>query len=328
MRAFVTGGTGFIGGNLIPELLASGSEVRVLVRPGSDRKNLEGLAIDCIEGDLNDEHFLHRALDGCQLVFHVAAHYSLLRRDSAAIYRSNVDGTKNLLRAARKTNIRRFVHTSSVAAIGVPPQGQEADETTRTTVDELVSAYKKSKFLAEEAAVAAAREGLPVIIVNPSTPIGPRDVKPTPTGNIVLRFLKREMPMYVHTGLNLVDVRDVVKGHLLAAEKGRAGERYILGNRNVTLKEMVDMLEVITGLPAPTKAIPHWIPIAVGYIDELFISRLTGRTPTVEVDSAKMARHAMYYRSDKAIRELGLPQTPVETALRDAVEWFRANGYV
>lgn len=328
MRTFVTGGTGFIGGNLISELVEQGIEVRALVRPRSDRQNLAGLPIEVIEGDLDDESFLKRALGGCQWLFHVAAHYSLARRDSEAIYRSNVEGTRKILVAARLAGVERIVHTSSVAAIGVAKDQEVADETTTTTVEELISAYKKSKFLSEETARAAAREGLPVVIVNPSTPIGPRDVKPTPTGDIILRFLRRQMPFFVHTGLNLVDVRDVVKGHLLAAEKGRVGERYILGNRNVTLKEMLDMLESITGLPAPRSALPHWIPVAVGYVDELFISRLLGKKPTVEVDSAKMARHPMYYSSEKAVRELGMPQTPIEQALKDAVDWFNRNGYV
>ena len=328
MQAFVTGATGFVGGNLIRELDNVGIKVRALVRPGSDQRNLTGLPIEQVLGDLDDEKLLVKALSGCDWLFHVAAHYSLSLKDSAAIYRANVEGTKKIFTAARTAGVKRIVHTSSVAAIGLEPGGSIADESTTTSVDVLISDYKKSKFLAEELARSAAKDGLPVVIVNPSTPIGPYDVKPTPTGDIVLKFLRRQMPVYVHTGLNLIDIRDVVKGHILAAEKGRIGERYILGNKNVTLKEILDILEKITGLPAPKSSIPHWIPIAVSYIDELLLSRLLKREPTVTINGAKMAKHPMYYRSDKAISELGLPQSPIEKALEDAVNWFKGNGYL
>lgn len=328
MKVFLTGATGFVGGNLLRDLIARGAEVKVLARRGSDHRNLAGHDFELVEGGLDDPALLTTAMAGCEWCFHVAAHYSLLRRDRAALYTSNVDGTENLLRAARAAGVKRIIHTSSVAAIGVPPDGEIADENTRASVENLVSDYKKSKFLSEELARKAAREGLPVVIVNPSTPIGPRDVKPTPTGDIILRFLKRNMPVYVHTGLNLVDVRDVCAGHILAAEKGRVGERYILGNRNLTFKEMLDILADITGLAAPTRAIPHWIPISVGAVDEFILSRLTGKAPTVAYDSARMAIHAMYYTAEKAVKYLGMPQTPIETALRDAVTWFRENGYV
>jgi len=328
MQAFVTGATGFVGGNLIRELITAGIKVRALARPTSDQHNLSGLPIEQVSGDLNDEKLLAKALSGCQWVFHVAAHYSLCLKDSAAIYRANVEGTKNIFTASRLAGVKRIVHTSSVAAIGLAPEGQIADESTTTTQEQLISDYKKSKFLAEKLAFEAAKDGLPVVIVNPSTPIGPYDVKPTPTGDIVLKFLRRQMPVYVHTGLNLIDVRDVAKGHILAAEKGRIGERYILGNKNVTLKEILDILETLTGLPAPKNSIPHWIPLAVSYIDELVLSKILGRTPTVTINGAKMAMHAMYYRSDKAVRELGLPQSPIENALKDAAEWFKLNGYL
>lgn len=328
MQAFITGATGFVGGNLIRELLNQGIKVRALARKGSDLSNLSGLAIEQVEGGLNDEKLLEKALSGCEWLFHVAAHYSLCLKDSQAIYQANVEGTKNILSAARLAGVKRIVHTSSVAAIGVAAEGQIADEQTTTSLNVLISDYKKSKFLSEELARNAAKGGLPVIIVNPSTPIGPYDVKPTPTGDIVLKFLRRQMPVYVHTGLNLVDVRDVAKGHILAAEKGKIGERYILGNKDVTLKEMLDILAKITNLPAPKRSIPHWIPIAVSYIDELVISRFLGREPTVTINGAKMACHPMYYTSQKAVKELGLPQTPIETALKDAVEWFQNNGYL
>lgn len=328
MRVFVTGGTGFIGGNLLRELVSLGFQVRALARKGSDLSNFTGLSLDIVTGDLQDEAALHKGLEGCDWLFHVAAHYSLCRKDSAAIYQANVEGTKKILSAAKAASVKRIVYTSSVSAIGLAPGYNLADETTTTTVDQLVSDYKKSKFLAEQLAQAAAREGLPVIIVNPSTPIGPYDIKPTPTGEIILRFLRREMPCYVHTGLNLIDVRDVVQGHLLAAERGRIGERYILGNQNVTLKEMLDMLAKITGLAAPKIAIPHWIPTVVSYLDELMVSRLLQRTPTVTINEAQMARHPMYYTANKAVQELGLPQNPIEIALKDAVEWFKNNGYI
>lgn len=328
MKAFVTGGTGFVGASVLRELLAGGADVRALARRNGDRRNLDGLQLEVIEGDLDDTARLTRAMVGCEWVFHVAAHYSLLRRDRDAIYRANVEGTRNVLQAARAAGVKRIVHTSSVAAIGVPPDGDVADETFQTTVEALVSDYKKSKFLAEQLARDAARDGVPVIIVNPSTPIGPYDVKPTPTGDIILRFLQRRMPAYVDTGMNLIHVRDVAIGHLRAAEKGRVGERYILGHRNMTLKEILDTLAAITGLPAPTRRLPHWLPIAVGVVDEFVLSRLTGKPPTVAFDAARMAAHPMYYDATRAVTYLGLPQTPIETALQEAVTWFRNQGYV
>jgi dihydroflavonol-4-reductase len=328
MNVFLTGATGFVGGNLLRQLADSGARVKALAQKGGDRRNLVGVDFDLVEGSVTDETVMARAMQGCDWVFHVAARYSLLRRDRAEIYASNVDGTRSVLRAAKMAGVKRIVHTSSVAAIGVPPENAVADEALQTTLVQLVSDYKKSKFLAEALARDAAKDGLPVVIVNPSTPVGPYDVKPTPTGDIVLRFLRRRMPAYVRTGLNLIDVRDVAQGHILAAERGAVGERYILGNRNVSLKEMLDILARLTGLPAPTRALPHWLPIAVGAVDEFVLSPLLRRPPTVAFDSARMAKHPMYYDSGKAVARLGLPQTPIETALKDAVEWFQANGYV
>ncbi|MCG3162427.1 MAG: Aurachin B dehydrogenase [Acidobacteria bacterium] len=327
MKAFITGATGFVGGNLARALLDDGHQVRALVRPGSDRRNIAGLPIELAEGDLDNQRKLTEQIAGCDVIFHVAAHYSLWVKDRASIYRANVDGTKNLLAAARAVGVKRFVHTSSVAAIGVPPPGALGNEQTQTTLEELVSDYKKSKYLAEQAAFQAAREGLDVVIVNPSTPIGAHDVKPTPTGEIVLRFLQDRMPAYVRTGLNLIDVEDVARGHILAWRKGRTGERYILGNRNLSLKDMLEALAAITGKRAPRIAIPHFIPLAVAFVDEMILARL-GKTPQVSFYSVQMSRKAMYYDSSKAVRELGLPQTPVETALEKAVRWFEENGYV
>ena len=328
MRAFVTGATGFIGGNLVRELLADGCQVRVLARAGSDQRNLNGLPVEVIEGSLDDTQQLTEQIAGCEVVFHLAAHYSLWARDRDSIYRVNVTGTKNLLQAARTASVRRFVHTSSVAAIGVPPAGTLGTEETQTTLAALVSDYKKSKFLAEAAAREAINHGLDVVIVNPSTPIGAYDLKPTPTGEIVLRFLQNRMPAYVHTGLNLIDVADVARGHLLAWRKGRIGERYILGHRNLTLKEMLALLAAITGKPAPRFAVPHLLPLAVAYVDEMMLARYFGKTPQVSFYSVQMSQHAMYYDSAKAVRELGLPQSPIEGALEKAVQWFAANGYV
>lgn len=328
MRAFVTGATGFIGGNLVRTLLDDGHQVRALIRSGSNQRNIAGLPIETVTGELEDQQFLTDAVAGCDCVFHVAAHYSLWAKDRDVIYRANVSGTKNLLAAAQTAKIKRFVHTSSVAAIGVPAPGTLANEESQTTVDELVSDYKKSKFLAEQAAIQAAQTGLDVVIVNPSTPIGAYDVKPTPTGEIILRFLQNRMPAYVHTGLNLIDVEDVTRGHILAWQRGRTGERYILGNRNLTLKEMLGMLSSITGKPAPRIAIPHIIPLAVAFVDEMILSQYFGKTPQVSLYSVQMSQKAMYYDSSKAVRELGLPQSPVENAIEKAVRWFESNGYV
>jgi dihydroflavonol-4-reductase len=327
MKAFVTGATGFIGSNLARALLDDGHQVRLLVRPASDRRNVAGLPAELVEGDLDNPQKLAEQMAGCDVVFHVAAHYSLWAKDRDSIYRANVDGTKNMLTAARLAAVGRFVHTSSVAAIGVPAPGERGTEETRTTLEELVSDYKKSKFLAEQAAQQAAREGLDVVIVNPSTPVGPRDVKPTPTGEIILRFLQNRMPAYVHTGLNLIDVEDVARGHILAWRKGRTGERYILGNRNLTLKETLEILGAITGKRAPRIALPHFIPLAAAYLDEMVLARL-GKSPKVSVSSVRMSQKAMYYDSSKAVRELGLPQNPIEAPLEKAVRWFEDNGYV
>jgi dihydroflavonol-4-reductase len=328
MRAFVTGATGFIGGNLVRALLADGCAVRALVRRGSDARNLVGLPLERVEGDLDDRDLLTESMRGCEVVFHVAALYSLWRRDRDVIYRVNVAGTEHLLAAARAARVRRVVHTSSVAAVGAPPRGSLGTEETRTTLAALVSDYKKSKFLAEQAALRAARDGLDVVIVNPSTPIGPHDVKPTPTGEIILRFLQHRMPAYVHTALNLIAVEDVARGHLLAWRRGRTGERYILGHCNLTLHALLARLAAITGRRAPRIALPHAIPLAAAFVDERILARYFGATPRLSFDSVRMARQPMVYDAAKAVRELGLPQTPIESALERAVAWFESNGYV
>lgn len=325
-RVFVTGGTGFIGANLVRLLVQQGYSVRALVRPTSRLDNLQTLDIEIVQGDLNDET-LWQQMQGCQALFHVAAHYSLWQSDREALYRHNVLGTRNVLAAARRAGIERTIYTSSVAAIGVGSPGQVVDETYQSPVHTLVGHYKKSKFLAEQEAKQAAEAGQDVVIVNPSTPIGAFDIKPTPTGDIILRFLRRQMPAYLDTGLNFIDVRDVARGHLLALERGKSGERYILGHKNLTLKELLDQLAQLTGLSAPQYTVPAWLPLSVAWIEERILAPL-GKTPSVPLDGVRMAHQRMYYDASKAVRELGLPQSSITKALKDAVDWFVIQGYV
>ncbi len=323
IKAFVTGGTGFIGANLVRSLLASGYDVRALVRPTSNLTNLQNLDLEIVTGDLNAP-YLDKLMEGCEVLFHVAAHYGLWQADKDKLYYNNVIGTRNVLTAARKAGIERTVYTSSVAAIGVKKGGEIATETHQSPLEKLVGHYKKSKYLAEQEARKAAAKGQDIVIVNPSTPIGPLDIKPTPTGDIILRFLRRQMPAYVTTGLNFIDVRDVAQGHILALKKGKKGDRYILGNQNLTLKELLDKLAQITNLPAPQKTVPLWLPLTVAWIDEFILAPL-GKTPSVPLDGVRMSAQPMYYDSSKAVRELGLPQSDLTTALQDAVHWFKAN---
>lgn len=323
---FVTGGTGFVGANLVRLLLQEGYPVRVLVRPHSHLDNLQGLAVERVQGDLTDLD-LSEKIKGCQFLFHVAAHYSLWQADKDKLYQANVIGTRNILAAAQQAGIERTVYTSSVAAIGVQASGVPTDETYQSPVEKLVGDYKKSKYYAEQEALQAAANGQDIVIVNPSSPIGPWDVKPTPTGDIILRFLRRQMPFYLDTGLNFIDVRDVAWGHLLALEKGKKGDRYILGNQNLSLKAILDQLADLTGLSAPQNSLPPWIPYSVAWVDEKILAPL-GKPPSVPLDGVRMAKQYMYYSAAKAIRELGLPQTPISTALKDAVEWFTARGYL
>ena len=323
----VTGGSGFVGAHVVRALLARGDAVRCLVRPGSRRDNLDGLAVEIADGDLTDYASLVPAMRGAKSVYHVAADYRLWTRDPRELYASNVGGTDNVLRAASEAGVSRIVYTSSVAALGLTPDGSPADERTPVDRARIIGHYKKSKHDAERVAISWAQRGLPVVVVNPSTPIGERDIKPTPTGQMIVDFLNRRMPAYVDTGLNLIDVRDVAAGHLLAAERGKPGEKYILGNRNMTLKEILDSLAAITGLPAPRTRLPHWIPLAYSAVDTA-LSRLTGRPPRASFESVRMSTHRMFFDASRAVRELGLQQTPVEEALARAVEWFRKNGYV
>jgi dihydroflavonol-4-reductase len=327
MTSLVTGGTGFIGANVVRALLRAGDEVRVLARPDSDLSNVAGLPVNVVRGDLRDRDSLRAAARSCERVFHVGALYSFWVRDPDLVYEVNVEGTRNVLDAAEEAGARRIVVTSSVAALAVPRKGEVVTEETTVNPSRIVGAYKRSKYLAEQVALEAVGRGLPVVIVNPSFPVGPWDVKPTPTGRVIVDFLSRRMPAYVETGMNVVAVEDVADGHLLAAERGRVGERYILGGENVTMKRLLDLLAQVTGLSAPRMRVPYRPILALSYANAL-ACRVTGTTPRMTPDTIRMSHHAMYYDPTKARRELGLPSTPIEEALRRAVEWFAAHGYV
>jgi dihydroflavonol-4-reductase len=323
--AFLTGGTGFVGANLARTLLEDGWSVRALARPGSDRRNLGGLELEVVEGDAGDAD-LERRIDGCEAVFHVAAHYSLFRKDGEALLRSNVGGTRNVLRAARSAGVARTVYTSSVAAIGVRHDGP-ADESYQSPPERLIGSYKRSKYLAEREAMEAAGAGQDVVVVNPTTPIGPWDRKPTPTGDIFVRFLSGNMPAIVDTGLNFVDVADVARGHVLAYDKGRSGERYILGGENLPLRTLLERVGAETGRAAPRLSIPLWLPLGVAWFDEMVLARL-GRSPSIPIDGVKMSGESMYYDVSKAERQLGFRPAPIDGAIRAAVRWFADNGYL
>jgi dihydroflavonol-4-reductase len=327
MKTLVTGATGFLGSHVARALAGRGENVRVLVRPSSDLRALEGLDAERFTGDLRDRASLDRALEGVRRVFHVAADYRLWARDSREIYESNVTGTQNLLDAARSAGVEKFVYTSTVATMAVPREGGLPNEETRSSVKEMIGHYKRSKFEAEQCALRAADAGLPVVIVNPTTPVGPGDWKPTPTGKIIVDFLNGRMPGYVDTGLNFVPVEDCARGHLLAAERGRVGDRYILGGRNLTLKQMLDILASTSGRPAPRWKFPYAVAYAAGCVDT-GVSRLLGREPQIPLEGVRMARHKMFVDASKAGRELGFAPGPVEAALERAVAWYESNGYI
>jgi dihydroflavonol-4-reductase len=291
-------------------------------------RNIEGLKAETTTGDLRDAGSLEKAMAGCETVFHVAADYRLWVNDPAEMYQSNVGGTRSVLEAARKNGIRRVVYTSSVATIGFTSNGHPANEESPVALADMIGHYKRSNFMAEQLALEAGRGGLDVVTVNPTTPVGERDIKPTPTGRIVLDFLKRKFPAYVETGLNLVDVRECARGHVAALERGKTGERYILGGEDLTLKQILDMLGRITGLPSPKVKLPYFFAFATGVVDEAITGRLLRREPRATVDTVRMGKKKMYASSGKAERELGWKIVPVEGALRRAVEWFRSNGYV
>ena len=328
MKAFVTGATGFLGSHVARVLAEQGADLRLLVRASSNPKNIEGLKAERVVGDLRDPVSLEKAISGCDVVFHVAADYRLWVRDPEQMYSANVEGTRALLEAARKNGVRRVVYTSSVATMGFTSNGYPADEDSPVSLDNMIGHYKRSKFMAEEVAIQAGRSGMDVVVVNPSTPVGERDIKPTPTGRIILDFLKKKFPAYVDTGLNLVDATECARGHVAAFEKGRSGERYILGGENLTLKQILDKLAAITGLRSPNVKLPYVFAFATGVVDEMITGRLLGREPRVTMDEVQMARKKMFVTCGKAERELGWKTVPVDGALRRAVEWFQRNGYV
>jgi len=327
MRCFVTGATGFLGSHVARLLLAQGAELRLLVRAGSRLENVADLPAERVVGDLRDLESLKRGMAGCEAAFHVAADYRLWAVNGKELYDSNVDGTRNILQAARESGVGRVVYTSSVATMGFGNNGKVTDENTPVALGDMIGDYKRSKFLAEQLVIAAARGGQDVVVVNPTTPIGERDIKPTPTGRIVVDFLNRKFPAYVDTGLNLVDVRDCAAGHLVAMEKALPGERYILGGENLTLKQILDKLAAITGLPSPNIRLPYAVAYATGVVDTLITGGIRKREPRVTLDSVKMGRKKMFVTSAKAERDLGWNAGRVDGALRRAVEWFRANGY-
>ena len=334
MKCFVTGGSGFIGSNLVRELLARGHRVKVLLRPGADERALQGLEYSRVTGDILDGKLLRREMEGCGWCFHVAASYQLWMRDYRPMYQANVEGTRTVLEAAGHAGCQKIVYTSTVGCIGLPKKvkGQFTPTTEADVLspEQLTNHYKKSKFQAETVAIEMFRkQGLPVVIVNPSAPVGPGDVKPTPTGQLIVDFLNRRMPAYLDTGLNWVHVRDVAIGHILAAEKGRLGDRYILGNANGnwTMPQTFAVLEKLTGIPAPKTRIPYWVALSAAHVNEM-ISFVTGKPPRAPVAGVKMAKYKMWFNPGHAINLLGLPQTPPEQAFADAIAWFKANGYV
>jgi len=325
--ALVTGGTGFVGANVVRELLAQGRAVRVLARPGSDRRAIVGLEVEIGEGDLLDPASLRRAVKGVNSVFHVAADYRLWARHPEELHRVNVGGTRAVLEAAGEAGVSRVVYTSTGRRARHPGGRHAGDEATPVSLRDMVGPYKASKFLAEQVALGFAHQGLPVVVVNPSAPVGPWDVKPTPTGRMVVDFLEGKMVATLDTGLNLVHVRDVARGHLLAAERGKIGEKYILGNRNLSLAEIGALLSEIAGIRPPRVRIPYWVAWSAALSMEA-VARVTGAPPRVSLTAVRMAKKRMYFSPARAVRELGLPQTDVRDALRDAVEWFRGHGYV
>ena len=325
MKALVTGATGFVGAAVARALVRAGWQVRALARAGSDRGNLAGLPVEIAAGDLGDLSSLERALLGCGALFHVAADYRLGARDPTALYRTNVDGTRRILAAARAAGVERAVYTSSVATIGIPTDGSPGDETAPASLGDMVGHYKRSKFLAEEVARESARSGMPVVIVNPSTPVGPGDIKPTPTGRLVLDAAAGKMPAYVDTGLNIVHVDDVAAGHLLAYDRGTSGERYILGGQDMTLREILAVIASLTGRRPPAIRLPYAAVLPIAYAAEAF-AWLTGRSGRITLEGVRMSRKRMFFSSARAARELGFSARPAALAFADAVRWFRERG--
>jgi dihydroflavonol-4-reductase len=326
MKALVTGATGFVGGAVARALVRAGIDVRALVRSDSNLQNLDGFAVERVAGDLRDPLSLKKALAGCQQLYHLAAHYALWAKDPSIFYDINVTGTRNLLEAARDVGVERIVYCSTIGAIGLPPNGGLGTEETPVSLDQMAGHYKRSKYLAEQEVLKLAKEGLSVVIVNPSAPVGEGDVKPTPTGQVILDFMKGRMWAYIETGMNIVDVDDVAVGHLLAMQKGRIGERYILGTKNLTLREVFEILGKLTGVKAPSVKVPRSFVLPLAYANSAF-SYVTNIPPRLPLEGVKMAKYKMHYDCSKAIRELGIPQTLPEVALERAVRWFRDHKY-
>jgi dihydroflavonol-4-reductase len=327
VKVFVTGATGFVGSHVAQELSRRGADLRLLIRSTSKLENLAGIPAETVVGDLLQVEALRSAVSGCDAVMHVAADYRLWVTDPETMLATNVTGTRELLRLAREERVPRVVYTSSVATMGFFSDGRLADEATPVSLADMIGHYKRSKYLAEQEAMAAARHGQQVIILNPTTPIGPGDIKPTPTGRIVVDFLKRKFPAYMDTGLNLVDVNEVARTHANALETGRSGERYILGGENLTLKQLLDKMSAITGLPSPTVRVPHSVAMIFALWDQTITGKLRGREPRATVEAVRMGKKMMFVSSAKAERELGLRAIPVYAALRSAIDWFRAHGY-
>ncbi len=327
VKALVTGGTGFLGANVVRALLEKSLTVRVLVRRGSDRRTLRDVDVEVVEGDLLDSASVRRAVKGCSLVFHVAAVYVFSVAKVEYVYSVNVDGTRIVLEEARRAGAERVVYTSSVSTLGLPRDGRTADETTPVDPDHIVGHYKRSKYLAEQVALEYSRR-LPVVIVNPSFPVGPWDVKPTPTGQVIVDFLNRNMPAYVDTGMNVVDAEDVGLGHYLAAERGRRGQRYILGGENLTMKELLNTLAEVSGLPCPRVRLPYAPTLALAYLNSFALRWLQRGSRRMTPEALRMSRHKMFYDPSKAVQELGFPQTPARVAAAKAVRWFGEHGYV
>jgi dihydroflavonol-4-reductase len=327
MRIFLTGATGFVGHHVARALAAEGADLRLLVRKGSNLKNLEGIAGDAVVGDLADPASLKPALSGCDAVVHVAADYRLWIPDPAPMYKANVDGTRDLLRLAREARIPRVVYTSSVATMHFRTDGIVINEDTPVSLADMVGHYKRSKFLAEQVAIEASQKGQQVIILNPTTPIGPNDARPTPTGRIFVDFLNRRFPAYVDTGLNLVDVAEVARAHVLALSRGAPGRRYILGGENLSLKQILDKMSAITGIPSPSTKIPFFVAATYAFFEELITGRIRGREPRATLEEVRMGRKKMFASSARAQQELGFRILPVYPAMRAAIDWFRANGY-
>jgi len=327
MKAFVTGATGFVGSHVARALAERGAELCLLVRSTSRTENIAELRAEIAPGDLRDPASLKNVMAGCEFVFHVAADYRLWVRDPEEMYRANVEGTRAIIQAALANGVQRVVYCSSVATMGFSSDGTVADENSPVSLDDMVGHYKRSKFMAEQVALEAGRSGANVVVVNPTTPIGERDLKPTPTGRIIVDFLNKKFPAYVDTGLNLADVREVARGHLLAMEKAIPGERYILGGEDLTLKQILDKLAVLTGLPSPTARVPHAVAMGFAVLDQFFTGTLRGKEPRATVDAVRMGRKKMFASSAKAERELGYRIVPVEDALRREITWFQSHGY-